>query len=343
MRRPCSRRRRLPAVGATRGAGDGHDGQGLSVRGAGRAFRIVAGLLGATFVPSAVRRRLVPGRDPDIHLVHNISGLAGFGLASAPPDWSWRRDPRTAAAFRALAFSAVLSPIAGLFAGDALTGFWFAGAVFAVVLYLVHPDRAGLIRVRSVSGPLLVLGVVALAVAGAFALQQTELQRNGNPALDPHTELHHYSGMAVMALVLAAGALAAATEGGGMRAIGWATGTGAALYGLASLAYPDHLGTVGTLWAILTLLWAVRWPLSRSTRPAGPRDPGTRVGSGRGEALPVPSCRAVDGRRRDGLHGLRAREGGAALGSEGDHQAECRRRAADRDDQGSDVEGPLGG
>ena len=71
-----------------------------------------------------------------------------------------------------------------------------------------------------------------------------------------------------------------------MRAIGWATGTGAALYGLASLAYPDHLGTVGTLWAILTLLWAVRWPLSRSTRPAGPRDPGTRVGSGRGEALP---------------------------------------------------------
>ena len=192
----------------------------------------------------------------DIHLVHNISGLAGFGLVFGAAGLVMAARPEnSAAAFRALAFSAVLSPIAGLIAGDALTGFWFAGAVFAVVLYLVHPDRAGLIRVRSVSGPLLVLGVVALAVAGAFALQQTELQRNGNPALDPHTELHHYSGMAVMALVLAAGALAAATEGGGMRAIGWATGTGAALYGLASLAYPDHLGTVGTLWAILTLLW----------------------------------------------------------------------------------------
>jgi hypothetical protein len=38
--------------------------------------------------------------------------------------------------------------------------------------------------------------------------------------------------------------------------MGWATGLGAVLSGVASLAYPDHVGAVDTLWAILALLWA---------------------------------------------------------------------------------------
>lgn len=114
---------------------------------------------------------------------------------------------------------------------------------------------ADTLRVRSISPALLGLGLAALVAAGVFALHQAELQRNGNPALDPHAEFHHYSGMAVMALVLAAGACAAATGGGGWRAIGWATGIGAALYGTASLAYADHAGTIDAPWAVVTLAW----------------------------------------------------------------------------------------
>lgn len=222
------------------------------------AFRIVAGLLGViAFVPSVL---FVVGsftdEAQDIHLVHNVSGLAGYGLVFGAAGSIMAIRPRdSASAFRALAFGAVLSLVAGLIAGDVVSGFWFFGAVFALLLYALHPDRAETLRVRSVSPALLGLGFAALVAAGVFALHQAELQRNGNPALDPHAEFHHYSGMAVMALVLAAGALAAATGGGGWRAIGWATGVGAVLYGTASLAYADHLGTIDPTWAVVTLAW----------------------------------------------------------------------------------------
>ncbi|HEU4356177.1 MAG TPA: hypothetical protein VFT27_11365 [Actinomycetota bacterium] len=222
------------------------------------AFRIVAGFLGLiAFVPSVL---FVIGsftdEAQDIHLVHNVSGLAGYGLVFGAAGLVMASRPRDSeAAFRALAFSAVVSLLAGLIAGDVVSGFWFIGAVFAIVLFALHPDRADAIRVRSVSPTLLGLGLVALVAAGVFALHQTELQRNGIPAVDPHAEFHHYSGMAVMALVLAAGALAAATGGGGWRVIGWATGIGAALYGAASLAYSDHVGTIDAPWAVVTLIW----------------------------------------------------------------------------------------
>lgn len=231
-----------------------------SSRGRVRAFRIVAGFFGViAFAPSVL---FVIGsyadEAQDLHLVHNISGLAGFGLVfGAAGVLMAARPDDSAAAFRAVAISAALSLVAGLIAGDLVSGFWFAGAVFALALYVLHPDRAGALRVGSISAPLLGLGLAALVVGGVFALGQADLQRNGNPVLDPHAEFHHYSGMAVMALVLAAGALAAGLGGGGKRGIGWATGLGAVSYGAASLAYPDHVGTVETPWAVLTVLWGL--------------------------------------------------------------------------------------
>jgi amino acid transporter len=142
----------------------------------------------------------------------------------------------------------------------------------------VRSSRARTRAFRIVAGFLGVLAfVLALIVAVAYGVDQAALQRNGTPALDPHAELHHYSGMAVMGLLLAAGALATATGGGGPRAIGWATGIGAALYGAASLAYPDHLGTVDTPWAVLTLLWGlalVTLTELEMRRPPTTREPG---------------------------------------------------------------------
>ncbi len=256
------------------------EGTVRSSRARTRAFRIVAGFLGViAFVPSAV---FVLGsytvESQDIDLVHNISGLAGFGMVFGAAGIAMAvRAEDSGAAFRAVAVSAVLTLGAGLLAGDVVTGFWFVGIVFAVALYLLHPDRGDTTRVRPTSTPLLASGVVALIVAVAYGVDQAALQRNGTPALDPHAELHHYSGMAVMGLLLAAGALATATGGGGPRAIGWATGIGAALYGAASLAYPDHLGTVDTPWAVLTLLWGlalVTLTELEMRRPPTTREPG---------------------------------------------------------------------
>lgn len=138
-------------------------------RGRFLAFRILAGLLGGiAFVPSVL---FVVGSftddAQDIHLVHNVSGLAGYGLVFGAAGLIMASRPRdSVAAFRALAFSAVLSLFAGLIAGDVVSGFWFFGAVFAIVLFALHPDRADAIRVRSVSPALLGLGLAAL-VAGA--------------------------------------------------------------------------------------------------------------------------------------------------------------------------------
>lgn len=232
------------------------NGSGAPVR--RTAFRIVAAFLGAmAFVPSVV---FVIGsyvdETQDLHLVHNISALAGYGLIFGVAGFVMAARPDDCgAAFRAVAFGGALSLVAGLIAGDLVSGFWFIGAVFALVLYALHPDRADAVRIGPVSASMIVLGLAALVAGGLFALDQAALQRNGNPALDPHAEFHHYSGMATMAAVLAGGSLAAATGGGAWRAIGWATGLGGVMYAVASLAYQDHVGTVGTPWAILTLLW----------------------------------------------------------------------------------------
>ena len=229
-------------------------------RGRTLGSRIVAGLLGVlAFVPSVL---FVVGsytdETEDLHLVHNLAGLAGFGLVFGAAGLLLAARPAdSAAAFRALAIGAVVALAGGLMAGDLVSGLWFVPAVFALVLYALHPDRAEVTRLRSTSAPMLVLGLVAFVPAVVFALHQAELQRNANPTLDPHAEFHHYSGMAVLGLLLAGGALATATGGGGKRLIGWAAGLGAVLYSAASLAYADHVGAVDTPWALATLAWGV--------------------------------------------------------------------------------------
>jgi len=120
------------------------EGTVRSSRARTRAFLIVAGFLGViAFVPSAV---FVLGsytvESQDIDLVHNISGLAGFGMVFGAAGIAMAvRAEDSGAAFRAVAVSAVLTLGAGLLAGDVVTGFWFVGIVFAVALYLLHPDR----------------------------------------------------------------------------------------------------------------------------------------------------------------------------------------------------------
>lgn len=234
--------------------------QGAGRRGRTLASRIVAGVFAALAIVPSLLFVVTSFTDDEqeIHLVHNVGGVAGFGLVLGGAAFALALAPRdSTGAFRALAIGAVVSLAVGLMAGDLVGGFWFLPAVIAIVLYLLHPDRAETMRLRSTSVPLLLLGLVALVPATIFALDQAELQRNANAALDPHAEFHHYSGMAAVGLLLAAGALASATGGGGKRLVAWATGLGAALWAVASLAYPDHLGATDTLWAILTLAWGV--------------------------------------------------------------------------------------
>lgn len=277
-----------------------------------RAFRIVAGFLGViAFVPSAV---FVLGsytvESQDIHLVHNLSGLAGFGMVFGAAGIAMAARPEdSGAAFRAVAVSAVLSLGAGLLAGDVVTGFWFVGIVFAVALYLLHPDRGDTARVRPAWSPLLAIAVVALVVALVYGVDQAALQRNGIPALDPHADLHHYSGMAVM---------------GGVARV--------------PRSPRDRRHAVGRPHAAVG---------ARPGDPHGAGDPSVSgrpasgVRSGRGQTIHLPPSRALDGGRRDGRHGVRAREGRPPLGPQGGHPADRGGRAADRDLQRRRGRGPA--
>jgi hypothetical protein len=227
-------------------------------RGTTIAFRSVAALLAVVAVVPSLFFVVMSFTDDEqeIHLVHNVAGLAGFGLVLGAAAFALSRAPGdSAGAFRALAIGAVVCLVVGVIAGDLVGGLWFLPAAIVIVLYLLHPDRAGTVRLRSTSVPLLVLGLAALAPAAIFALDQSELQRAANTALDPHAELHHYSGMAVVGLLLAAGVLGAATGGGGKRIVVWASGLGAGVWAVASFAYPDRLGATDTPWAILALAW----------------------------------------------------------------------------------------
>jgi hypothetical protein len=229
------------------------------------AFRIVAGILGVAGIVLSVPFAIISFVDEaeGIHRVHNLAGVALFGLLLGVALLACVRRPEDALApFRVAAASGLAGGLAGLLSRDFVSGVWFTGPLGVLVLWALHPARREVVRPRGIDLATLALGVIAVVPAVTFALAQAELQRNGGPS-DVHWEFHHYSGMAAAALALPLCAFAASVRGSGRRLAAWLVGLAGVLLGGASVVLSDHLGAFDTppstfpLWGWLAVAWGI--------------------------------------------------------------------------------------
>jgi hypothetical protein len=205
------------------------------------------------------------GKD-QIHRVHDIgsSGVAtGIFVAFPLLILSWRRED--IALLQMLGAAAVATVIGSLVALD--WGFLLYVVILAVpvVVLLAIAKDWGRFTARGLGiAPELLIGAIASAPFwGAFALTMAKFQRAG-PANDPHVQMHHWTGMAIMGLgVVLMGALASKrTEG--WRIVAWLTGVGSIVYGIASVVFATYPGSTvpypgseGALWGTLAIVWGI--------------------------------------------------------------------------------------
>ncbi|HET9671436.1 MAG TPA: hypothetical protein VFQ40_01135 [Actinomycetota bacterium] len=230
------------------------------------AFRIVGWLLGLLAIPYPAFFAIVSiaSDDPgDIsHRFHFLAIVAGMGLIGVF-SILWVTRPDRIGLFHALVSQAVAWLIGGLMGGDLITGLYVSGVIGLALLWILAPDRRALLRLPGrPSMPLLIFALIGTIPAWIYAVSQAELQRG---PVDAHVEFHHWSGIAVAALSIAAAGIAASLRGKGWQVVATWTAIGAVLFGIAGLAFADLPGApdaVGWSW-IAVAAGAGFWLLAR--------------------------------------------------------------------------------
>jgi hypothetical protein len=223
-----------------------------------RAFRIVAGVLGVATIGLTVPFALGGFfSDADrIHRLHFTAGALGSGVLLGVSLIVCALDPDDLGPFWVAVAAGVATTIAGIISGDFISGIYFLAPLMILVLFVLHPRRRSLFEIDGVDPATAALAALAVVPSVAFALTQSELQRNGLSS-DPHADFHHYSSMASYSLALPLTAFAAALLLPGRRIAAWIVGVTGAGLGLASLALSDYTGAFDPSWAWLTLVWAL--------------------------------------------------------------------------------------
>ena len=242
-------------------------------RGKTLAFRILAIVFGLVVILPGVYFAVVSlvSSDPieQSHRVHTIGGLWGIGVTGAVL-LTFAIRPSSVNAFQAGLVASIGMVVIGLVAGDLLSGAWFVGLIATVVLYLLHPHRSEALSFSGRPSAVLIgLGVIALFPTGAYCLTMADLQ--GGPAIDPHVELHHWSGMAVAGLSIVLVGIVVGLRTKGWRTTAWLTAGAGVLFGLTSVIYPDHAGALESPWSWLAIAWSVVFALAAA---ANERDEG---------------------------------------------------------------------
>ncbi|MEA2555002.1 MAG: hypothetical protein QOI60_333 [Actinomycetota bacterium] len=227
-------------------------------KGSGRlmAFRIVA-VIGAVLhaAPIVFLGASYTAGEMRIHVVHNAAGLAmftavialGWILAAISPD-------RMVAPFQAATLAVVAVVVASVISADVQGG--LLSGVVGLVLVVLHPDRPVLARIGR-TGPLpLILAALAVVPAIGFALESASLQRNGMP-MDPHVEMHHWTGMAAFAMTLVVVAVVAGLGGPNRRIVAMVGGLSAMFFGVMALVYAGYPGAPARAWAIACIAWGM--------------------------------------------------------------------------------------
>jgi len=195
----------------------------------------------------------------EIHRVHNIaaSGVAtGILVATPLLILAWRRDD--IALLQMVGVAAVATAIGSVLAFDRVFLIYVVILAVPVVVLLAVSRAWGryVARGAGLVPELLLAAAVAAPFWAAFAWTNATFQRT-RPANDPHVEMHHYAGMAIMAIGLVLMVVLASLRTPGWRIDGWLTGIGSAVYGAASITFPDSPGSEGASWGALAIAWGV--------------------------------------------------------------------------------------
>jgi hypothetical protein len=123
------------------------------------------------------------------------------------------------------------------------------------VLLVLHPARGKFLRPGASLSPALLL----VAILGGIALIRYALDM-GEQARELSGPPHHVqrlSTMAAMAIAILLTGLLAALKTQGWRIPAWSAGSAVVLFGLASIAFPDHPGAEGRAWGGLAVAGGV--------------------------------------------------------------------------------------
>jgi hypothetical protein len=204
--------------------------------------------------------------DEQIHRVHDLGAFGvAIGLFTATPLLivSWRRTDT--ALLQMLGVAAIATVMGSAVAAD--LPFMSYAVIVAVPLVILLAISRGWKRYVEAGdgwdGILVAIALVASPFWVGFALSMARLQRAG-PSSDPHVEMHHWTGMAVMAIAMVLMGLLASLRTPGWRIVAWLTGLGSVVYGLASAVFATYPGNVvpyagseGSVWGALAIAWGV--------------------------------------------------------------------------------------
>jgi peptidoglycan/LPS O-acetylase OafA/YrhL len=129
--------------------------------------------------------------------------------------------------------------------------------VLTGVVLALHPRRGELLPSgRRISKPMAALGLVGLAVAAPYALDQIQIQLAADLATDPHSApgKEHWVEMASAALTLPLIAFVAALRARGFRLVAWTAGIGTMVFGAASVLLPEQASSPGVAWGAFLLV-----------------------------------------------------------------------------------------
>lgn len=237
-----------------------HSQQGMKSIEGGRGRRVARRvvLVLVTLLPlaltAAALASLLSDHDEGSHRFHDLSHAVWLGLLVwAPYALQWHRPMQKVALWQGAALGAPVLLAGGTAAGVDDPIFYVAFPLFALLVAVTHPARRRLLRGGDGLSPVLApLAAVAAVPASLYAVAQLDLQRT--MAADPHGELTHYAGQALVVLFAVVFALVAAIRTPGWQwAAGLATTTGV-LLGLASLLDPGQSGAFGTRASLGVLL-----------------------------------------------------------------------------------------
>ena len=129
--------------------------------------------------------------------------------------------------------------------------------VLTGLVLALHPRRGELLASEGgISKPMAALGVVGLAVAAPYALDQIQIQLAADLATDPHSIPGREQGveMASAALTPPLIALVAALRTRGFRLVAWTAGIGTMVFGAASVLLPEQASSPSVAWGAVVLV-----------------------------------------------------------------------------------------
>jgi hypothetical protein len=157
-----------------------------------------------------------------------------------------------------------------------------------LILAIAHPAGLAVLRRtdRLGRGQMTLVGIATIPML-VFAAGQIGLQALHIPG-DEHAMFGHWRNTGVLLPTVLLLGLIASLKPAGWRVPAWTAGVAAAIFGLASVAYPVAASSAGLVWGSLAVLWGVAF-IAESEREFRSR----RAAAAFGMGLPVPNKAAA--------------------------------------------------